>query len=401
MVGRRWAAAVVACGLVAGACASESETPLVLDGDWERTEVWERRNSFDYDQVATNNSPDAVAWMNRSADDPSQLAYWEIRDGGDPTERALTTPTDSVVIPVGVASDGEGWAAVAITRDQPRGANTGLIVWQGRTGRDNEPAAAQPITPPSGLVGAPESVSVGRSADSVVAAALYEGEPVVWARASNDDVGAWQSREVTSDLGLDDPAGLESLRIVGDGERLVLAGVGADGKAALWVSDDAASWTAVGGDDLPDSAGAVGLLTAVKRGRVAVGWLGEDETTPWDATEVTVQQLEGDELTPTGAVEAASSERAKQIHLTSATLSPDGRLVVVGGVSRTSGDRNPMVWAWHKDDEEWLAADQESLTGHLDHEFRAIVGTTDDRMVAVAAALSHPDVETWEWRADG
>jgi pimeloyl-ACP methyl ester carboxylesterase len=57
-----------------------------------------------------------------------------------------------------------------------------------------------------------------------------------------------------------------------------------------------------------------------------------------------------------------------------------------------------MVWAW--DEEEWRASDVEALTGHLDHEFRAIVGTSDDRMVAVATALSHPDIETWQWRAE-
>jgi hypothetical protein len=236
----------------------------------------------------------------------------------------------------------------------------------------------------------------------VAVAALYEGEPVLWSVASNEaEVDAWQSGAVGEELDLDDPADLVSLRVVGDGERLVLAGVDASGHATLWVSDDAVMWEAVATDDLPEEAGGIALLTAVKRGQVAVGWVDDEDDTqtpPWNATAVTVQLLEDDELTDAGSLAADPDDREKQIHLTSATLSPDGRLVVAGGVARPSGDRSPMVWAW--DEEEWRASDVEALTGHLDHEFRAIVGTSDDRMVAVATALSHPDIETWQWRAE-
>lgn len=404
MTGRRWARSAGTIAVMAGvlvvtgtACASESESSLVLDGTWERMDVWEQRTSFDHDQVATGSSDDAVVWLNRSEDDAERLTYWEIRDGEDPVDLELPTPVGTILIPVGVAADSRGWAAVSVTRDQPNGANTGLVAWHGPSGRSDDVQAAQPLTSPAGQAAPPSSVSVGRSAELLVVAALYDGGPVVWSRQGADaDVDAWQSSADGVDLGLASGTSLRSLRVVGDGERLVLAGVDGAGQAHLWTSADGSTWEAVESDDLPEAAGAVGLLAPLDKGSVAVGWLDDEESAPWNATAATIQRFTGDTLTDEGTIEAAPDDDIERLHLTSATLSPDERLTVVGGALRPDSDRTPMVWV--QEDDSWPATDQDELTGHLDHEFRAIVTTDDDRMVAVATTLSHPDVESWQWR---
>ena len=406
MQGRSWArragsvAVVVAVAVAGTGCASESDTSLVLDGSWERIDVWERRNSFDFDQVAAGNGTDTVAWLSRTEDDEAgPLVYWEIRDGDDPIHFELPTLDDTLLIPVAVAADRDGWAAVAVTRDRANGANTGLLAWHGRSGLadSGDVEDAQPLTPPAGLTAPPESVSVGRSADLLVVAALYDGQPVVWSRsgASGDSGDAWRSGADGVDLGLDAGAGLRSLRVVGDGSRLVLAGVDDEGTPHLWTSDDGSAWEAVSSGNLPPSAGAVGLLAPLEKGSVAVGWLGDEESAPWNATAATIQRLTDDELVDEGVLKAAPDDDVERLHLTGATTSPDSRLVVVGGALQPDSDRTPMAWV--QDDDKWQATDQEELTGHLDWEFRAIVGTDDDRMVAVATALSHPDVESWQW----
>jgi len=409
MLGRRAPGAgkgALAVGLVVlltgTACASESDSSLVVEGSWERMELWEQRESFDFDQVAAGNSADAVAWLNRSAGNSDRLAYWEIRDGGDATEVELPGPDGPVLIPVAVGVDADGWGAVAVTRDEAHGANTGLLAWHGASGLDAtaDIEAGQPLTPPGDVAAPPESVSVGRSADVLVVAALYEGEPVLWSRSGDDD--AWRSGIDSVDLGFGPQADLAGLRVVGDGTRLVLAAVADDGTPHLWTSEDGGDWAAVESDELPESAGSVGLLAPLDGGSVAVGWLSDEDSAPWNATAATIQRLTGDDLSDEGEIEALSDDEVERLHLTSATLSPDDRLVVVGGALRPDSDRTPMAWVAGGDSgaEGWEPTTQEELTGHLDHEFRAIVSTDDDRMVAVASALSHPDVESWQWRAE-
>jgi hypothetical protein len=387
-------------GVAGAGCASESKTPLVLDGAWQRIDVWEQRSSFDYDQVATGASPDAVGWLSRDAGDAARLEYWEIRDGAEATGMPLPTPTAPVIIPVGVATDDDGWAAAAVTRDRPKGANTGLLAWRGHT-RDQKAAPAQSLAPPTGTSAAPESVSVARSADHLAVAALYDGTPVVWSGLDTATGGwaggtdAWRSPADPIDLGLD--ASLRSLRIVGDGTHLVLAGVDGQGAAHLWTSDDGATWSSVDAPRLPKKVGAVGLLTPLARGKVAVGWLGDEQSAPFNATSATIQRLSGTTLADDGALEATPDAGIDRLHLTSATLSPEHKLVVVGGAVRSSGARTPMVWL--RDGGEWHPTKQAALNGHLDHEFRAVVTTRDnDAMVAIATALTHPDVEAWQWR---
>jgi hypothetical protein len=396
----RGATVVGLVAALAGAgCASESDSSLVVDGSWERMELWEQRSSFDFDQVAAGNGIDTVAWLSRSTSDSDHLSYWEIREGGDATDVELPGPAGLVQIPVGVAVDGDGWAAVAVTRDAPQGANTGLLAWHARSGlAASEVEAAQPLTPPGDVTDPPASVSVGRAGEVLVVAALYDGEPVMWVRSADDD--AWQSDVEGVDLGFGGEADLASLRVVGDGSRLVLAAVGDDGAPHLWTSEDGQTWDEVGNGDLPEAAGDVGLLAPLEEGSVAVGWLSDEESAPWNATSASIQRLTGDDLADEGHIEAVPEDEVERLHLTSATLSPDARLVVVGGALRPDSDRTPMAWVEDDDgdDQGWEPTEQAELSGHLDHEFRAIVSIEDNRMVAVATALSHPDVESWQWR---
>jgi hypothetical protein len=177
----------------------------------------------------------------------------------------------------------------------------------------------------------------------------------------------------------------------------VLAGVAHDGTARLWTSTDGADWEAVAGDDLPAEAGAVGLLTTVQQGEVLVAWLDDEDSAPWNATSATVQQLDdGGDLTDRGTLEAQPDRDIDRVHLTGATVSPDRRLVMVGAAVRADGVSTPMVWA--EDGGDWHASEQDNLAGHLDHEFRVVVSAGDDQMLALAAAMSHPDVEAWRWR---
>jgi hypothetical protein len=211
--------------------------------------------------------------------------------------------------------------------------------------------------------------------------------------------GAWESDAEGADLGVAD-GGLESLRIVGDGSRLVLAAVDGDGAAHLWTSTDGSSWAGVGSNALPQQVGAVGVLSVLGKDDVAVSWLADEEGAPWNATSARVQRLVGgDRVVDEGTVEATPDDGVDQLHLTSAVRSPDGNLVVVGGAVRSSGSHTPMVWL--REGGTWHATKQAALTGHLDHEFRAVVTTrSDNAMVALATALEHPDVEAWQWRPD-
>jgi hypothetical protein len=385
-----------------GACASKAKTPLVDDGAWERIEVWEQRASFDYDRVATAADHDAVAWLGRDADDDSALAYWELRDGEDKASLTLPTPDVPVLIPVGVAVDDEGWAAVAVGRDKPNGANTGLLAWHGRVGQRDDVGPAQPLTPPAWATSPPGSASVARSTERLAVAAVYDERAVVWSMADDPTGsagGAWESDADGADLGLPSDAGLTNLRIVGDGSRLVLAGVDGDGAAHLWTSTDGSAWSAVGGGTLPKKVGAVGVLASLGKGEVAVSWLADEKGAPWNASSARVQRLADERLVDEGTVKASPDDGVEQLHLTSAVRSPDGDLVVVGGAVRPGGSHTPMVWL--REGGTWHPSKQAALTGHLDHEFRAVVTTrSDNAMVALATALEHPDVEAWQWRPD-
>jgi hypothetical protein len=222
---------------------------------------------------------------------------------------------------------------------------------------------------------------------------------VVWAQqeATSGGTGAWVAAADNFDLDLNAAATLRSLRVVGDGSRLVLAGVDDAGAPHLWTSQDGTAWSAVAADHLPDKVGAVGLLTPLAREAVAVGWLDDEKSAPFTATSATIQRLTGDEVADAGQLRASPDDGIERLHLAGATLSPEHKLVVVGGAVRSNGARTPM--AWLRDGGEWHPTEQSGLRGHLDHEFRAVVTTREnDTMVAVATALEHPDVEAWQWR---
>jgi len=402
--------ALLAAGLAAAtfACSSGSGDPPEARGRWDRIDRWEQRSSFDFDRVATTSSPDAVAWFTRQPQaDGGGLAYWEIRDGEDAVEMPVpldgaaagdAVTDEQVLIPVAVATDDEGWAAVAVTRDRPAGENKGLMVWQSRLAGDDEVAPGEVLPLPDGAAGPPASVSVGRSADTIAVAAMYDGDPVIWHRSGNrtrpGDGDEWEVsyREIGTG-----PGDLVSLRMIGDGRRLVLAGVEDDGTAHLWTSTNGRAWDAIAAGDLPARAGAVGLIAALRDGHALVGWLDDEDSAPWNATSATIQQLEPDgDVLDRGTLEAEPDVDIDRVHLTGATLSPDDRLVMVGAAVRADGVSTPMVWA--EEDDAWHASSQANLAGHLDHEFRVVVSAGEDRMVALAAALSHPDVEAWRWR---
>jgi hypothetical protein len=411
-------ATVLTSGL---ACSSGSEDPAELAGHWDRIERWDQRSSFEFDRIATTSNTDAVAWFTRQqSDGVAGLAYWEIRDGDE--ARRVDVPLGAntaggvgrlaaggggtqVLIPVAVATDEEGWAAVAVTRDRPAGENKGLMVWQARLAGNEPVSTGEDLPAPDGATGPPASVSVGRSSDSVAVACLFDGNPAVWHRDAERSPGAGTSSGpgTTGDwlvnyqeLGTEDGS-LVSLRLAGDGERLVLAGVEADGTAHVWTSTNGRSWDPVDDAGLPDQVGAVGLLTVVDHGRVLIAWLDDEDSAPFNATSATIQLLDAEGgLSDEGSVEADPQGDIDRVRLAGAALGPLDGLVIVGAAVGAEGVSTPMMWAQNGDD--WDPTDQPNLDGHLDHEFRVVVSDDDERMVALATATSHPDIEAWRWR---
>jgi hypothetical protein len=188
------------------------------------------------------------------------------------------------------------------------------------------------------------------------------------------------------------------MRVNGDGERFVLAGVDAEAQAHVWTSTDGERWDPLpdDGERLPTGVGAVGLLTPLAEGQVAAGWLADEDSAPANATSATIQRLEGDELSDQGTIVGDSGGSVDRVDLGGAALSPADRLVVVGTALRPSGDRAPMVWARQSD--EWRASRQPELAGRLDYEARAV--TADgDRLLALVTGVAHVDVESWRWRS--
>jgi hypothetical protein len=378
--------------------------PAEIRGAWERGEVQTHGDVFfTFDRVAVGGSPDTVAWVTRrTRGDTGDLAYSEMLAGADATSVDLPVADGgpAVLIPVGVATDAEGWAAVAATRDQPRGENTGLLAWQTRRTNASAPEVPPgvPLVPPPGVSGAPQLASIGRANGASLVAALVGGQVVLWSlpEGAGENGGAapplagWEASQ--PDLELDGE--LVHLRVTGDGERFVLAGVDDEAGGHVWTSTDGESWEPVPDDHLPGDVGAVGLLTPVAGGQVVVGWLADEDSAPANATSATIQRLEGDGLSDEGAITSDSGTRIDRIDLAGAARSPADRLVVVGAAVRSSGDRTPMVWVRHGGD--WTPTRRPELTNRLDYELRAVT-TDDDRMVGIVTGVAHVDVETWRW----
>jgi hypothetical protein len=377
-------------GLAGVACTSSDDPPPEIHQPWRRTAAWSHQDVISFDNVAVGTGTDAMAWFTRrTRGETDALAYLEIRDGEDAVEIEVPTPAEGVVIPVAVATADDGWAAVAVTRDVGYGENTGLMAWTGRS-RPGDEVARGEMLPRLDRIAPPASVSIGRSAGTTVVASVLDGVPLVW-DTPNESV-AWEASRPDLDLDQD----LVSLRVVGDGERLVLAGVDADGAAHLWTSVNGDRWDPVASDALPREAGSVGLLAPLQRGRVAVGWLDNEDDAPFNATVVTIQSLDGEELTDQGRISADGGD--DRIDVSGAALSPERRLVVVGAGLQSNGTTSPMVWV--RDGERWASTAQSELVGRLDYQLRAVTTTRDDTMVGLVTALSHIDVESWLWHPE-
>jgi hypothetical protein len=379
----------------------DRQPPPEVGGSWERGAVRAHGDVyFGFDRVAVGSGPEALSWMSRrERGDTGQLAYSEVLAGADATSTDLPVAAGgpAVLIPVGVAADAEGWAAVAATRDQPRGDNTGLLAWQVR--RTNGEAPQVPpgatLVPPPGVSGPPQLASIGRANGASAIAALVGGQVVVWSLPEGPTGAPWEVSQ--PELELDGT--LVHLQVTGDGERFVLAGVDDRGRGHLWTSRDGRTWQALPDDRPPDGGvGAVGLLAPLDEGQVAVGWLADEDSAPANATRAIVQRLEGDRLVDEGAISRDTGNSIDRLDLGGATLSPAGRLVVVGAALRASGDRAPMLWA--RDSGTWASARRSDLTSRLDYELRA-VAIHDERMVALVTSVAHVDLETWNWRPPG
>lgn len=421
---RRIGALLAACTLVGAGVAAcggdeEEEPPEEVGVSWRRGETWGHRDVFfGFDRVAVGSSPDTVAWVSRRLDgDTAALAYSEIEAGGADT-RHVDLPVagnPAVLIPVHAAVDEEGWAVVAATRDRPNAVNTGLVAWQAlRSQHEADVGPGVRLVPPAGVSGPPELANVGRVDGTTVVAALFNGRPALWTapdRTTTPPPGGRAVRPATwmgaqPDLGLD--ADLVNLRVVGDGERLVLAGVDDRARAHLWTSTDGERWEPLPRRRLPRNVGAVGLMARLDDRQVVVGWLADEGSAPWNATRATIQRLEGGELVDEGQIVAADDQgsggdsgggggdvRIERLDLGGAVRSPGGRLVVVGAALRPNGDTTPMIWA--RDRDRWVPTSQPELAHRLDYEFRT-VAASDQLMVGLVTPVAHVDVETWRWR---
>src|SRR5690606_28636667 len=150
-----------------------------------------------FDRVAVATHHDGLAWVTRGRGATDTLAYWEARGAGRATDTALPMPDADTVIPVAVATDLEGWTAVAVTRDRPDGHNTGLVAWASRSG---SPPEAASLSLPDGDSTVPPRVRAGRSRGTTVIVAVADGAPVTWVHEGGAG-GSW--RTVQPDLGID------------------------------------------------------------------------------------------------------------------------------------------------------------------------------------------------------
>lgn len=376
---------------VAGACAKDADAgpTAELDG-WRRGDVWRQPDvAGAYDRVAVRGHLDGISWVTRAGDGGAGLAHWEMASDGSVERTALAMPPDPVAIPIDVAGDLQGWAVVAVTRDQPTGHNTGLVAWRASLGE--APAAAEPLAMPED--GLPDRVVVGRAHGTSIVAGVTQGDLVTWLH--DGDSGGWQTGR--PDLGPD--VELVTADLAGDSDRFLLAGVDADGRGHLWSSTDGVAWTALDGD-LPSGLASVRLLGPLAVGETAVGWLaagGEDA--PFSGPSVQIQRVNGEAVIDEGTIRAEDVD-VPAVSVAGAAVSPDDALVVVGAAWPEPGHRSPMLWVRLHDG--WQASRQTGLVDRTDHELRAITSDWSTSMTAIVTPFpQHVDVEAWEWRAPG
>jgi hypothetical protein len=419
--------AVVVGGAAVAGCSKSDPQFEELHG-WERVEVLPHADVIPYDRVATTAGPNGVAWLTWASRRDDALAYHEVGEGDEVRETVLAAPGVPVLIPIGVATDGEGWVAVAATRDRANGENTGLMAWQprpsstpGSAGSGSEsasgssgssspgsasgsagasaptPVAAAPrgqmLAPPRRGLPQPEAVNAGRASGTNLVAGVADGEVVAW--RSTDDGRRWQGSVL--DLGVD--ADLTAIDLVGHGSALVLAGVDADGGAHLWTSPDGLTWNPAPTDDLPTGVRSVTLLASLDQNELALAWLaggeGDDSSSARTGSTATVQRFDGRRVTDEGTIEARPEAGIPTFSLDGATLSPEGRLVVVGTAAPEARTGVPMIWL--RDGDTWEPSPQRELAGRVDYQFRAITTTPNGEMVGLVTPATHVDLEVWRW----
>ena len=382
---------------VADSSGDEAPPPEVSRG-WQRTDAWPHPDVVAYDNVAVGSGLNTVAWFTRRGHgDVDAVAYREIKDGDDAVELDLQTPDTGVVIPVAVAIELDRWTAVAVSRDTAEGPNTGLMAWTGGSLDGGPISTGSALQLPAASITAdeplaPKTVSAAQLGETSVVTAVVNHRALVW--RSTDAGASWSSPSLAG--GADDA--LVSVKMASDGERLVLAGVEAAGPAHLWTSTDGESWDETTTARLPDDVGSVGLLAVLEPGRVAVGWLDDEPSAPFNATSMVVQVLDGDGLSQEGRITARDTG-SQRVDPSGASLSPSGRLVVVGAALRANGTATPMVWV--RDRNRWQPTEQAELVARFDYQFRAVATTRDGRMIGLVSALNHIDMESWLWQPDG
>jgi hypothetical protein len=405
----------VVVGVAVAGCSKSDPQFEELRG-WERVETMPHADVIPYDRVATTAGPNGVAWLTWASRRDDMLAYHEVGEGDEVQETALSAPGVPVLIPIGVATDGDGWVAVAATRDRANGGNTGLMAWQPRpsgasgssasTGSPSSgasaptPAAAAPrgqmlALPQRGLP-QPEAVNAGRAAGTNLVAGVSDGQVVAW--RSTDDGRRWQGSVL--DLGVD--TDLVAIDLVGHGTSLVLAGVDADGGAHLWTSPDGLMWNPAPTEDLPQGVRSVTLLASLDEDQLALAWLaggeGDDSSSARTGSTATVQRFDGRQVIDEGTIEARPEAGIPTFSLDGATLSPEGNLVVVGTASPEARTGVPMIWL--RDGDTWEPSPQRELAGRVDYQFRAITTTPNGEMVGLVTPANHIDLEVWRWAPD-
>jgi hypothetical protein len=394
------AAGMLAAALaVGGAACSEGDPQFQELRGWERAETWAHADVVAYDRVATTAGPDGVAWLTWTTGSDDTLAYREVVDGGEPSETALEAPEAPVVIPLGVANDDEGWVAVAATREQPNGENTGLMAWQPVSSA--APPRGQLLVPPAPELGPPEGVNAGRAAGTDIVVGVAGGRAVAWI---SHDGGRWEGAVLELGLSTD----LAAIDLAGHGGELVLAGVDVDGGARLWTSPDGRTWEPGPTDDLPGGSRSVTLLGSLDDEELAIAWMAGGEAeggpgggpgaaaiAPRAGTTATVQRFDGRSVANEGTIEARPDAGIPTFSLDGATLSPDDHLVVVGTASPATETGVPMIWL--RDGDAWEPSTQRELAGRVDYQFRAITTTSDGQMMGLITPAAHIDLELWRW----
>jgi hypothetical protein len=406
-------AAAVALGVAlgAGACAEEAEAPETaslaaseLEG-WVPVRTYAHDDVVAYDQVAAAPAEGGAVWFTRASRDRPDLAVWTMSGGQEAAEAPVSTP-EGIVIPVAVASGGDGWTAVAVTRDQPATANTGVLAWRSEDGSVPEPAPLSAGSGGSGRSGSsggpggsggsgsvPASVTVARSGEASLVTGVVDGR-----------VASWLARESGWTPGFPElSAGpVVSARVTGTADGFLLAAVSEDGAGHLWSSPDGLSWSPLDVSEagVAEGLAAVGMLTQVggdgEDGSVVAGWLEGDATAEQVAlasSGVRVLRIDGTTVEPYGTIEAEPGDGVDMIDVNGAVTRGDW-VLIAGAAMAPDGSARPGLWAGTGED--WGRSEQNDLVDQPDVDFRTIGSSGEGSLYGVLVPRGHIDVEVWQ-----